>query len=69
MTPEEFKSLDTGDCVRNKDSVRSYIVMANYGERVTAARTVDITNPSEWDLVVKVTGRRTEHDEEQHDNQ
>ena len=52
MQPEDLKSLTTGDIVRSADGA-TYIVTANYGDRVTAVRTVDITNPSEWDLVLK----------------
>lgn len=28
-------------------------VTGNYGDRVTAAQTVDLTNPPEWELVSK----------------
>jgi len=51
MTPEQMKNLEPGDIVRGKLSGYGYIVTANYGERVTAVRTVDITNPDEWDII------------------
>ncbi len=53
MTPAEFNALDVGDIVRGKLSVHSYVVTANYGGRVTAVRTADLTNPPEWNLVKK----------------
>ena len=61
MTEYEFMCLQTGDIVRQKSTgdtledwlKNSYVVTANYGGRVTAVRTVDITNPGEWDLIAK----------------
>ncbi len=53
MTKKEFESLQPGDIVRGKSSFVSYIVTANYGNRVTAVHTADLTNPPEWDLVEK----------------
>ena len=58
MKQEDFKNLSEGDIVRS-DIVRSatsgiaYVVTGNYGGRITAVRTVDLTNPCEWELVVK----------------
>ena len=51
MTGEEFASLKVGDIVRGKSSHQAYVVTAHYGSRVTAVKTVDLTNPAEWDLV------------------
>lgn len=51
MTPEQFKALKPGDLVRHKASPEAMIVHANYGDRVTAVRTSDLTNPNEWDQV------------------
>jgi len=50
---DQFKSLRTGDIVSHKSKydIGIYVVTANYGNRVTAVRTVDITNPYEWDLI------------------
>jgi hypothetical protein len=53
MTKDELKNLRYGDLVRSKASGASYIVTANYGGRVTAVRTADLTNPDEWELVQK----------------
>jgi len=53
MSPEEFENLGTGDLVRHKASPRASLVTANYGDRVTAVQTHDITNPDEWLLVAK----------------
>jgi len=47
MSYENFQSvyeLKTGDIIRGKSSGLSYVVIANYGDRVTAVRTVDVTN-------------------------
>ena len=49
MTKTQFKKLKPGDLVRHVLSgSTAYVVTANYGERVTAVRTMDLTNPSEW---------------------
>ncbi len=51
VADEEFASLNPGDLVRHKHSASAAIVHANYGKRVTAVRTFDLTNPMEWDKV------------------
>lgn len=43
-----LSQLQRGDIVRHRSSGDSMVVTANYGNRVTAVRTVDITNPTEW---------------------
>ena len=53
MTKDEFEQLTPGDIVRIKGDWQGYIVTASYGTRATAVRTVDITNPREWDLIEK----------------
>lgn len=53
MTPEEMKMLNVGDVVRHVAGEKGYVVTGNFGGRVTAVRSVDITNPDEWDLVAK----------------
>jgi hypothetical protein len=53
MTKNEFKQLDTGDIVRSLATNIAYVVSANYGNRVTAVKTVDMTNPQEWSLIAK----------------
>lgn len=49
MTNQEMQALQPGELVRHKSGGESYTVTANYGLRVTAARTVDITNADEWE--------------------
>ncbi len=46
-----IKKLKRGDIVRNKNSQNSYVVSANYGDRVTAICSVDITNAQEWEVL------------------
>jgi|SRR5690606_20679916 len=45
---EEFTA---GTVVRNVGSDKTYLVTANYGSRATAVRSVDLTNPSEWEVL------------------
>jgi hypothetical protein len=54
MSKNEFKNLSVGDVVRSLFNDQTCIVTANYGDRVTAVQTADITNPTEWQLVVKM---------------
>ena len=49
-----MKALKPGDIVKNQDWGDSFIVVANYGDRVTAVRTADITNADEWTIVSTV---------------
>ena len=53
MTTEEMKHLERGDIVKHALDPRTFIVTGNYGGRVTAVATVDITNPPEWEVVLK----------------
>jgi hypothetical protein len=57
MTQKQFNSLNRGDIVMPRGDSNTYIVTANYGDRVTAVNSVDITNPNEWKLMIKVTSR------------
>ncbi len=51
MTKKEFKNLKRGDIVKHVFVNLSCVVLTNYGDRVTAVRNVDMTNPSEWEIV------------------
>jgi len=53
MNKVDFNKLQPGDAVRHKGGGDVFLVTANYGGRVTAVRTADITNPDEWDIVIK----------------
>jgi hypothetical protein len=48
MTEEELRQLQVGDIVRHASAGDAYIVTGNYGDHVTAVRSVDITNAIEW---------------------
>lgn len=47
-TIHDFKR---GLMVKHKLHDDVYIIHANYGDRATAVRTVDITNPNEWEII------------------
>lgn len=56
MDIKDFSSLGRGDIVRHKrNRSTSYVVDANHGGSITAMATVDMTNPDEWELVLKCT--------------
>ena len=48
---KNFSDLERGDMVRHTTSPESYVVSFNYGSRVTAVTTVDLTNPKEWEVL------------------
>jgi hypothetical protein len=54
MTIDEMKDLKPGDLIRHVAGSRAYVVTRNDGGRITAVRTIDVTNPPEWE---KVDGR------------
>jgi hypothetical protein len=47
----KLDQLQPGDCVRHKNGRVVYFVTANYGQRVTAVSTADLTNPNEWEVL------------------
>ncbi len=53
MQPVEKSMTDfkRGRVVRNTLSGESYVVTGNYGDHALAVRTVDISNPAEWEIV------------------
>lgn len=53
MTQQQFNNLNPGDIVKGKLSEETYVVTCHYGNRVTAVRTEDITNPDEWQLILQ----------------
>lgn len=53
MTVDELKNLKRGDIISHVSGGHALIVTGNYGNRVTAVRTVDVTNPIEWDVRFK----------------
>ncbi len=59
MTTEQLRALQTGDIIQSKTTGVSYVVTGNYGDHVTAVKTVDVTHASEWRVIVK----RQEQDE------
>jgi len=54
MKKDKFKLLKRGDLVRHVNDPRIFIVSANYDGRMTAITSVDMTNPSEWELISEV---------------
>jgi hypothetical protein len=54
VTKDEFILLQPGDVIRHKGKNSDvYIIHGNYGGRVTAVRTADVTNMEEWELRCK----------------
>ena len=60
MTEDEMRKLIDGDIVRHRGSGEPYIVTGNFGQTVTAVRQAHITNPDEWEVVVKSQAVRVE---------
>lgn len=53
MTLDEFTRLKMGDIVSHRSFPGVFVVTGNYGGRATAVRTVDMTNPSEWEFLFR----------------
>lgn len=57
LTSELMRGLQPGDIVALASSPNvTYMVTGNYGDHVTAVRSVDMTNPSEWIKVIPQAG-------------
>jgi hypothetical protein len=50
MSKKDLEDLKVGDIVRGKLSKISFLVTGNYGGRVTAVKTVDLTSPDNWEV-------------------
>ena len=57
---KSISELKVGNIVISKASGLSYVVAANYGDRATGMRTIDITNPIEWYLYTNTLPNQTE---------
>lgn len=58
MKTHEFVKLSPGDLIRPAGGGEVLMVTGNYGGRVTAVKTVDMTNADEWELVSKASYRK-----------
>lgn len=47
---QSISELKEGDTIRGRMSGWAYTVHGTYGDRATAVRTVDVTNPSDWEV-------------------
>ena len=50
MNEYEFKNLKIGDTVISKLTKQPFIVIGNFGSRITAVQLADLTNRHEWIL-------------------
>ena len=55
MDKETFRALNQGDIIEYKMRSETYVVTMAFEDRVTAVTSVDVTNPDEWDLVLKAS--------------
>jgi hypothetical protein len=68
MTKKEFENLKPGTLIQSKeDNKWAFIVQQNFGDRVTATRTIEIRDPDDWELINPensevVTFLKTVHD-------
>jgi hypothetical protein len=56
MNKDEFENLQNGDIVQNKGTGQGYFIIGTYDGHAIAARAIDITNPSEWEIIQKHSG-------------
>ena len=50
MKSSQMRKLQPGDMIRNTNTGSTYVVVCNHGTRITARRTVEITDTSEWEM-------------------
>ena len=58
MRKSLFKDLERGDIIKHKTQEQTYVVSGNYGSHVIAITSVHMSNPDEWDLVLKANHTR-----------
>jgi hypothetical protein len=46
-----MNSFERGDIIRNKGTGQSYVVIGTVDGHVVAARTVEVSNPMEWESI------------------
>ena len=46
-----LRDLRRGNIVRHRTGGPTYVVNTNFGQRVTAVASIDITNPEEWEVL------------------
>lgn len=54
----DLASLQPGDLIRHKHCGEMLVVTGNYGDRVTAVRSYDVTNAVEWERATLHPSRR-----------
>jgi hypothetical protein len=54
-----IRDLERGDIIRGKSTGIVYVVTGNYGNRVTAATTTDVTHAIEWEIFHQEDDRET----------
>lgn len=55
MTKNQFEQLQPGQIIQHKKNNEwAFIVHQNFGERVTAVRTIEIRDPENWEVATQV---------------
>ena len=61
MTKNEFEKLRPGQIIQHKKNNEwVFIVHQNFGERLTAVRTIEVNDPESWETVTEVKVKETE---------
>lgn len=55
MTKNEFERLKPGQIIQSKkDNQWAFVVHQNFGDRLTAVRTIEVRDPENWEAVTQV---------------
>jgi hypothetical protein len=55
MNKNEFQKLQPGQIIQHKkDHKWAFVVHQNFGERLTAVRTIEVRDPENWEIVTEV---------------
>lgn len=53
MTKKQFENLNVGDIVRSRSGADGYVVIRCYGKEKLITDVRMISNPEEWNLILK----------------
>ena len=61
MKKNEFERLQPGQTIQHKrNNEWAFIVQQNFGDRLTAVRTIEVRDPENWEVVTEIKTKETE---------
>jgi len=67
MTKSEFERLQPGQMIQHKKNNEwAFIVHQNFGDRLTAVRTIEVRDPENWETVTEIKAKDLQIEELKH---